>query len=128
MKASETSSERSSGATSTSGPNKRGDDSGVEQDHGRDAHATTESQYLAAQAADARLAMDQTLADLKRSLTGTVDVRLWTRQFPWIATALAAGGGVAAGYFLTPRDRDEAREMWEKLKEKFTSAKRDRDT
>ena len=33
----------------------------------------------------------------------------------------AIGAGFAAGYFLTPRDRDEAEEMWEKIKEKFAS-------
>lgn len=58
--------------------------------------------------------------DLKHSLGTSVDVKQWTSRYPWIATGTALAAGVAAGYLLTPRDRDEAREMWEKLKEKLS--------
>jgi len=66
--------------------------------------------------------MDKTWRDLKHSLTNNADVRVWTQQYPWIATAAAIAAGVAAGYTITPRTRDEAMEMWEHLKEKFKSA------
>ena len=79
----------------------------------------TEAQFLAVQAADAKVAMDKTWTDLKHSITNNADVRLWTQQYPWIATAAAVAAGVAAGYTITPRSRDEALEMWEQLKEKF---------
>jgi hypothetical protein len=81
----------------------------------------TEAQYLEKQAAEARAAIEKVVGDIKHSLAGTADPRAWTKQYPWIATATAIGAGFAAGYFLTPRDRDEAQEMWEKIKEKFSS-------
>lgn len=81
----------------------------------------SESAYLAHQARAAQDAMRHSLEGLKHSLTSAADVRLWTKQYPWIATATALAAGAAAGYALTPRDRDEFREMWEKLKEKMAS-------
>jgi hypothetical protein len=88
---------------------------------GDKAPALTEAQYLEKQAAEARAAMEKVVADIKHALGSTVDPRQWTKQYPWIATGTAIGAGFAAGYFLTPRDRDEAEEMWEKIKEKFAS-------
>lgn len=90
---------------------------------GKHSPALTESQYLAQQADKAQEAMRHTLEDLKHTLTSSADVRLWTKKYPWIATATALAAGVAAGYALTPRDKDEVREMWEKLKDTMTSAK-----
>ena len=82
----------------------------------------SESQFLDKQVEDAKLAMAHTWADLKHSLSRNADVRLWTKQYPWIATGTAVVAGLAAGYALTPRDRDEAQEMWEKFKAKLASA------
>jgi len=65
--------------------------------------------------------------DAKRALTSGVDVRLWTKQYPWLATGTALAAGIAAGYVLTPRDKDEFKEMWEKLKDKLAGAKADAD-
>lgn len=73
-------------------------------------------------------AMKAAWADLKHSAGGAVDVRRWTGRYPWIATASALAAGVAAGYVLTPRDRDEAKELWEKIKTKFAGGKEDGDT
>jgi hypothetical protein len=114
MQASETSSGPSSGTTSTSGHDAKDPKKG-------------ESEYLAAQAHAARKAMAKTWTDLKHSVLSAGDVREWTRQYPWIATGTALAAGVAAGYLLTPRDKDEFKEMWEKLKEKLTPAKPDKD-
>jgi hypothetical protein len=83
--------------------------------------ALTEAQYLEKQATEARAAMEKVWGDIKHALGSTVDPRQWTKQYPWIATGTAVGAGFVAGYFLTPRDRDEAAEMWEKIKEKFAS-------
>src|SRR5258706_6931580 len=120
MKPSESSSARSSAATSTSGP-KVMDKKDENNKTPTKAPALTEAQYLEKQAAEARAAIEKVVGDIKRALGSTVDPRQWTKQYPWIATGTAVGAGFAAGYFLTPRDRDEAEEMWEKIKEKFAS-------
>jgi hypothetical protein len=82
----------------------------------------SEADFLAQQAADAQVAMAQAWEELKHSLTTGVDVKQWTARYPWIATGTALAAGVAAGYLLTPRDRDEAAEMWEKLKAKLSGS------
>src|SRR5258706_1965561 len=120
MKPSESSSARSSAATSTSGP-KVMDKKDENNKTPMKAPALTESQYLEKQAAEARAAIEKVVGDIKHALGSTVDPRQWTKQYPWIATGTAIGAGFAAGYFLTPRDRDQAEEMWEKIKEKFAS-------
>ena len=118
MNANETTSAVNSGATSDTGrksPEKTTESAPKKS-------GLTEAQYLAKQAEDAKIALAKTFADLKQSITHTGDVRLWTKQYPWIATATAVAAGVAAGYTLTPRNRDEAMEMWEQLKQNFTPA------
>jgi hypothetical protein len=80
----------------------------------------TEAQYLADQAAAAQEAMQRTWADIKHSLGHSADVRAWAKKYPWIATATAVAAGVATGYVLTPRDKNEFYEMWESLKDKLT--------
>ena len=72
--------------------------------------------------------MGKAWSDIRHSLAHTGDVRVWTRQYPWVAAGTALAAGVAAGYLLTPRDRDEAREMWEKLKDQLHAAKGDAET
>lgn len=104
-------------ATSTSVPPNRDREKSE-----RDLSGLSESEFLAREAEDAKRAVRHTLDDLKHSLATTADVRQWTKKYPWIAAGTAIAAGVAAGYVLTPRDRDEAREMWEKLKEKLTAA------
>src|SRR5438270_4428503 len=107
MKASESSNASTSGATSTSGPTQP-----TERQKDKETKAPgSEADYLAQQAADAQLAMAQAWEDLKHSLSTGVDVKQWTARYPWIATGTALAAGVAAGYLLTPRDRDEAAEM-----------------
>jgi hypothetical protein len=126
MKVNESSSASGSAATPTSAPKKPGDEEGPGKSSpaGKPTKETTgplsEQEFLAKEAEQARLAMAQAWADLKHSLASGVDVRNWTKQYPWIATSTAMAAGVAAGYFLTPRDKDEFKEMWEKLKEKLS--------
>lgn len=66
--------------------------------------------------------------DLKSSIGQGADLKKWTGRYPWIATGTALAAGLAAGYLLTPRDKDEATEMWEKLKEKIAGSKGDPNT
>src|SRR5438270_3385201 len=121
MKASESSSASSSGATSTSGPTRP-----TEAQKDKETKAPgSEADYLAKQAADAQAAMARAFEDLKHSFAAGADVKQWTSRYPWIATGTALAAGVAAGYLLTPRDRDEAAEMWEKLKEKLSGTSKE---
>src|SRR5258706_1085239 len=124
MTPNESSSGRTSATTSTSGPKATDKPMNKKDENDKKptkAPALTEAQYLEKQAAEARAAIEKVVGDIKRALGSTVDPRQWTKQYPWIATGTAIGAGFAAGYFLTPRDRDEAEEMWEKIKEKFAS-------
>lgn len=118
MKPNESSSASNSGATSATAPTKR-------EPSNKPPGALSEAEYLARQAEDARLAMARAWGDLKHSLASGADVRLWAQRYPWIATSTALAAGVALGYALTPRDRDEFQEMWEKLKEKLSGAGKD---
>jgi hypothetical protein len=83
----------------------------------------TEAQFLDRQAAEAKQAIANVWSEMKHTLSSSVSVRRWTEQYPWMSTATALAAGVAAGYFLTPRDRDEAAEMWEKFKRHFEKEK-----
>ena len=124
MTPNESSSGRTSATTSTSGTKATDKPMNKKDENDKKptkAPALTEAQYLEKQAAEARAAIEKVVGDIKRALGSTVDPRQWTKQYPWIATGTAVGAGFAAGYFLTPRDRDEAEEMWEKIKEKFAS-------
>jgi hypothetical protein len=58
---------------------------------------TSSSEYLAAQIADARLALESTLDDMTLDLARAADLRRWVRRYPWAAlgTALVAGFTVA---------------------------------
>jgi hypothetical protein len=121
MKEDTSSKSSTSAETSTSAHEKQNDKHGDEK-------SLSESELLQREAADAMTAMKAAWADLKHSAGGAVDIRRWTWRYPWIATASALAAGVAAGYVLTPRDRDEAKELWEKIKAKFAGKTEDRDT
>jgi len=121
MKESESSNASNSDATSTSGQPS-------ESEKAPETPPLSEADYLAKQAADAQAAMAKAWNDLKASIGQSVDVKKWTGRYPWIATGTALAAGLAAGYLLTPRDKDEAAEMWEKLKEKIAGSKGDPNT
>jgi hypothetical protein len=125
MKVNESSSGSSSDATSTSGQHKP--QATQSKSSSEKPKSSSETEYLAQQAEDAKLAMAAAWQDAKRALASGGDVRLWTKQYPWLATGTALAAGVAAGYLLTPRDKDEFKEMWEKLKDKLAGAKADAD-
>jgi hypothetical protein len=118
MKDTESASASSSAATSATAPTKRASD--PKPDAKPPSGLAGESAFLAAQAEDAKLAMARAWEDLKHALANGVDIRLWTKRYPWLATSGALAGGVALGYFLTPRDKDEFKEMWEKLRDKLS--------
>lgn len=62
-----------------------------------------ESVFLAQQAADAKTAMEGTVADMKVAVQQAADVRWWTKQYPWYAVGAAAVlGFVAATQVLKP--------------------------
>lgn len=48
------------------------------------------SVFLAQQAADAKTAMQRTLAEMKTTAQEAADVRWWTQQYPWYGVGAAA--------------------------------------
>jgi hypothetical protein len=64
----------------------------------------SEERFLVDQAAHARTAMTQTLAEMKQTLAKLTDVRTCARQHPWIATGSVLAVGFVAGAVL-PRSR-----------------------
>ena len=66
-------------------------------------NTTDEGLFLTQQAADAKAAMQRTVADMKATAQEAADVRWWTQQYPWYAVGAAAVVGfVAATQLLTP--------------------------
>ena len=61
--------------------------------------------FLAQQAADAKTAMQHTVADIQATAKEVANVRWWTQQYPWYAVGAAAVlGFVAATSVLAPSD------------------------
>jgi ElaB/YqjD/DUF883 family membrane-anchored ribosome-binding protein len=61
--------------------------------------------FLAQQAADAKTAMQHTVADIQATAKEVANVRWWTQQYPWYAVGAAAVlGFVAATSVLAPAD------------------------
>jgi hypothetical protein len=56
-----------------------------------------EGAFLAQQAADARMAMQHTLADMQATAAEVANVRWWTQHYPWYAVGTAA----VLGYVVT---------------------------
>ena len=55
---------------------------------------TDEGTFLRQQAADAKTAMQRTVADIGNTAKATTDVRWWTQQYPWYAVGAAAVVGL----------------------------------
>jgi len=61
--------------------------------------------FLAQQAADAKTAMQHTVADIQATAKEVANVRWWTQQYPWYAVGAATVlGFVAATAVLAPAD------------------------
>ena len=60
-----------------------------------------EATFLQQQAADAKVAIQQTLVEMQETAKAAADVRLWTQQYPWIAVSAAAVLGFVAASALT---------------------------
>ncbi len=88
-----------------------------------------EGAFLAKQASDAQAAIKQTLGEMGSALSEVVDVRTWTKQYPWISVGTAAVVGLTAALALTPKRRakvdaatmEEAKEKWQEVWEKIAS-------
>jgi len=69
-------------------------------------NTTDEGVFLTQQAADAKTAMQRTVADIKATAREVANVRWWTQQYPWYAVGAAAVVGfIAATQVLAPADR-----------------------
>lgn len=62
----------------------------------------SEADDLKLEAAQARLAVAETLEDLAASLREATDIREWTRRHPWAAAGVAAAAGFAAAAAIVP--------------------------
>lgn len=59
--------------------------------------------------------MKQTLSDIGRNLGRTLDLRLWTRQYPKLSVTAAAAAGFAAAAAVVPSSDETMKERWEAL-------------
>jgi ElaB/YqjD/DUF883 family membrane-anchored ribosome-binding protein len=61
--------------------------------------------FLAQQAADAKTAMQHTIADMQATAKEAANISWWTQQYPWYAVGAATVlGFVATTYALAPAD------------------------
>ena len=61
--------------------------------------------FLAQQAADAKTAIQHTMADMQATAKEVANVRWWTQQYPWYAVGAATVlGFIAAASVLAPAD------------------------
>jgi hypothetical protein len=59
--------------------------------------------FLAQQAADAKTAIQHTMADIQATAREAADIRWWTQQYPWYAVGAATVlGFVATAYAMAP--------------------------
>lgn len=75
---------------------------------GRPATELSESEYLAQQANNAKLALQQALSDFGSKLGAGLDPHLLTKQHPWITLGAAAVAGFAATAILVPSKEQQA--------------------
>jgi hypothetical protein len=69
-----------------------------------------EATFLQQQAADAKVAMQRTLAAMQETAKSAADVRAWTQKYPWYAVGIATVAGfVAARTVLSPAHRQNSR-------------------
>jgi hypothetical protein len=65
-----------------------------------------EAAFLQQQAADAKVAMQRTLAEMQETAKSAADIGAWTRKYPWYAVgAAAAAGFITATTVLSPPQR-----------------------
>lgn len=62
----------------------------------------SEASILEIEAADAKSAISDTLAELRESVKTAGDVRLWTERHPWVMVSMAGALGLAAAASFVP--------------------------
>jgi ElaB/YqjD/DUF883 family membrane-anchored ribosome-binding protein len=93
--------------TNASSSNRRPSDTALLTEPHKQRHYDTndERAFLAQQAADAKTAMQHTIADMQSAAKEVANVRWWTQQYPWYAVGAAAVlGFVVTTYALAPPD------------------------
>jgi hypothetical protein len=66
----------------------------------RQYNTQNEATFLQQQAADAKIAIQQTLTEMQETAKAAADIRRWAQQYPWIAVSAATMlGFVAASAF-----------------------------
>ena len=74
----------------------------------RDPKSLSESEFLTQQAEQAKAAIAKVISDVKAGLGQGVDVKEWTRRYPWIAVGGAAVAGVVAATMAVPSKDEQA--------------------
>jgi len=93
--------------TNASSSNRQHSDTALLTEPQKKRHYDThdEREFLTQQAADAKTAMQRTVADMQATAKEVADVRWWTQHYPWYAVGAAAVlGFVAASTALAPAD------------------------
>jgi len=103
MNASDKTKGRSSAGTSATAP------------HAKPHTPVTEAEYVARQTAEARAAISNTINAISGDMKDTVDVRLWTKQYPWLAVGAAVCAGFAAACAVVPSKAEEEKLTLEAL-------------
>ena len=84
----------------------------------------SEADYVTQQAEQAKRAIAAVIGDMKDAISGSADVREWTRQYPWMLTGTAAVAGFVAGVAVTPPKEESFKdffgEKWQELKDSLT--------
>ena len=73
----------------------------------------SEADYIARQTAEARAAISNTINAISTDMKDTVDIRLWTKQYPWLAVGAAVCAGFAAACAVVPSKKEEEKLNWE---------------
>lgn len=86
----------------------------------------SEADYLAQQADAAKDALSATLGQIKTRLGQSADVRLWTKEHPWISLATAAVAGFAAASTLVPSKEQQALKKLAAIEEALREPRREK--
>jgi ElaB/YqjD/DUF883 family membrane-anchored ribosome-binding protein len=93
--------------TNASSSNMQHSDTALLTEPQKKRHYDTNDQrvFLAQQAADAKTAMQRTIADMQATAKEAANISWWTQQYPWYAVGAATVlGFVATNYALAPAD------------------------
>jgi len=84
--------------------------------------ATSETDFLAKQVADAKAAMNRVIGEMTRDVGQGVDPRAWVQAAPWTTLAAAAVAGFVATALAVPSKEEQAVRRLKKLEAALSPA------